>query len=114
MGIRFKDGCRECLRYLKKQKKRLMRKRVWSKKDGRRYEDLDAFSCAVRGALETVEFYEQREAVLKDRIGEEALEEVNSAWLELRKAEINEHLGITPGTDVEQQDMDEKEEQEEG
>lgn len=91
----YKDDCRNAIEYLYKRKQKFEDKRIWKRGDAERYENLEAYCSAIHGALEVIAYYEEREAILVDRFGKEAIEDVGKAWLNLKMAQVNEMFSFT-------------------
>lgn len=95
MSMSYKDNCRDAIEYLYKKMRKLEKKKSWNEKDSEEYENIEAYCSAIHGALEVIAYYEEREAILIDRFGKEAIEDAGKAWLNLKMAQCNEMFGFT-------------------
>ena len=89
------DDCWKAIEYLDNQRKNLEAKEEWIDTDSILYEELGAYCSAINAALEEIEFYKERDAILTDRYGQDAIESAGMAWYHLKVAKTNELLGFT-------------------
>ena len=96
MSLSFKTDCREAIEYLYRRKQALEEAPEWDENKAEEYEDLESYCRAIHGALEHIEYFEEREAILIDRYGKEAIDDAGKAWLTLKMAKTNELFDLTP------------------
>lgn len=94
MSMSYKDDLNRLVEYLDKEQDRLVNDGPWDKSSDALYEELDEYRQAIFGALDTIKYYEEREAILKAQHGSEFIEKLDADWFALRKAFIAEHTGI--------------------
>lgn len=95
------DDCWKAIEYLDNQRKKLEEKKEWTDAESIMYEELGAYCSAINAALEEIDFYKERDVILIDRYGQDAIESAGMAWYHLKAAKTNELLGFT------QEDIDE-------
>ena len=94
MSMSYKDDLNRLVEYLNKEKDSLVNDELWDKSSEALYEELEEYRRAIFGALDTIKYYEEREAILKAQHGSEFMEKLDADWFALRKAFIAEHTGI--------------------
>lgn len=94
MSMSYKDDLKRLVEYLDKEQDSLVNDELWDKSGDALYEELEEYSRAIFGALDTIKYYEEREAILKTQHGSEFIEKLDADWFTLRKAFIAEHTGI--------------------
>lgn len=94
MSMSYKDDLNRLVEYLNKEKDSLARDGRWNKSSVELYEELEEYRRAIFGALDTIKYYEEREAILKAQHGSEFMGKLDADWFALRKAFIAEHTGI--------------------
>lgn len=105
MSMSYKDDLNRLVEYLNKEKDGLVNDEPWDNSSEALYEDLEEYRRAIFGALDTIKYYEEREAILKAQHGSEFMGKLDADWFALRKAFIAEHTGIG----LERQEMHESE-----
>lgn len=94
MSMSYKDDLNRLVEYLNKEKDSLVNDELWDKSSEALYEELEEYRRAIFGALDTIKYYEEREAILKAQHGSEFMGKLDADWFALRKAFIAEHTGI--------------------
>lgn len=94
MSMSYKDDLNRLAEYLNKEQDSLVNDELWDKSSEALYEELEEYRRAIFGALDTIKYYEEREAILKAQHGSEFIEKLDADWFALRKAFIAEHTGI--------------------
>ena len=94
MSMSYKDDLNRLAEYLNKEKDSLVNDGPWDESGEALYEELEEYRRAIFGALDTIKYYEEREAILKAQHGSEFMEKLDADWFALRKAFIAEHTGI--------------------
>ena len=94
MSMSYKDDLNRLVEYLNKEKDSLVNDGPWDKSSEALYEELEEYRRAIFGALDTIKYYEEREAILKAQHGSEFIEKLDADWFALRKAFIAEQTGI--------------------
>lgn len=94
MSLGYKDDLERCIEYLWREKNELVNNAAWDQAIAERYEDLDSYCKAIRGALEVIEYYDERDRILKVQQGESFLNKLDSDWYNIKTSRINEQLGI--------------------
>lgn len=94
MSMSYKDDLNRLVEYLNKEKDSLVNDGPWDNSSDAIYEELEEYRRAIFGALDTIKYYEEREAILKAQHGSEFIEKLDADWFALRKAFIAEHTGI--------------------
>lgn len=105
MSMSYKDDLNRLVEYLNKEKDSLVNDEPWDNSSEALYEELEEYRRAIFGALDTIKYYEEREAILKAQHGSEFMGKLDADWFALRKAFIAEHTGIG----LERQEMHESE-----
>ena len=52
------------------------------------------YENAISGALDVIRYYEERDAILKAREGEQFVAELDKAWYTLKTGRLAEQLGL--------------------
>lgn len=94
MSMSYKDDLNRLVEYLNKEKDSLVNDEPWDNSSEALYEELEEYRRAIFGALDTIKYYEEREAILKAQHGSEFMGKLDADWFALRKAFIAEHTGI--------------------
>ena len=94
MSMSYKDDLNRLVEYLNKEKDSLVNDELWDNSSEALYEELEEYRRAIFGALDTIKYYEEREAILKAQHGSEFMGKLDADWFALRKAFIAEHTGI--------------------
>ena len=94
MSMSYKDDLNRLVEYLDKEQDSLVNDELWDKSSEALYEELEEYRRAIFGALDTIKYYEEREAILKAQHGSEFMGKLDADWFALRKAFIAEHTGI--------------------
>lgn len=94
MSMSYKDDLNRLVEYLNKEKDSLVNDGPWDNSSDALYEELEEYRRAIFGALDTIKYYEEREAILKAQHGSEFMGKLDADWFALRKAFIAEHTGI--------------------
>ena len=94
MSMSYKDDLNRLAEYLNKEKDSLVNDGPWDESGDALYEELEEYRRAIFGALDTIKYYEEREAILKAQHGSEFMGKLDADWFALRKAFIAEHTGI--------------------
>lgn len=94
MSMSYKDDLNRLVEYLNKEKDSLVNDELWDKSSEALYEELEEYRRAIFGALDTIKYHEEREAILKAQHGSEFMEKLDADWFALRKAFFAEHTGI--------------------
>ena len=94
MSMSYKDDLNRLAEYLNKEKDSLVNDGPWDESGDALYEELEEYRRAIFGALDTIKYHEEREAILKAQHGSEFMEKLDADWFALRKAFFAEHTGI--------------------
>ena len=94
MSMSYKDDLNRLAEYLNKEQDSLVNNGPWDNSGDALYEELEEYSRAIFGALDTIKYYEERETILKTQHGSEFIEKLDADWFVLRKAFIDERFGI--------------------
>lgn len=94
MSMSYKDDLNRLVEYLNKEQDSLVNDGPWDDSSDALYEELEEYSRAIFGALDTIKYHEEREAILKAQHGSEFMEKLDADWFVLRKAFIDERFGI--------------------
>ena len=94
MSMSYKDDLNRLVEYLNKEKDSLVNDEPWDNSSEALYEELEEYRRAIFGALDTIKYYEEREAILKAQHGSEFMGKLDADWFALRKAFFAEHTGI--------------------
>ena len=94
MSMSYKDDLNRLVEYLNKEKDSMVNDELWDKSSEALYEELEEYRRAIFGALDTIKYHEEREAILKAQHGSEFMEKLDADWFALRKAFFAEHTGI--------------------